>query len=276
MRLSKKGGVRTCTNILHPNSQSKTEISVQISILKEYRHACIHIFGATSSLVVHATFQLAEVCTRSETYQFEAIEFYEFCSKHSEITEVVTKSKTTMRSLYVKQVTSTSTTTTTKETLERAISYSYEKYVEVKTTYSCTHETVLSHFKELFVLYYKASKVETAIKEMQKLLVECITKVTIAKELIETAKFLVEILVSCSFVKQAWELVRELRMQIVYKSTKNVSTCGEWECQLYLEIFPRSLTWYFRLQHYDNRATLLRFLSGIRISPPCSIQHYHR
>ena len=165
--------------------ESKTDISVQISIMKEYREVCMSVFSATSSIVIHATFQLAETCTRSEKYEFEAISLYEYVHKHSESSttvsrEIVTKSQSTMRSLFVKQVTSKSSstsTTVTKEMLETATTFSYQRYMEIKESHSCTHELVLSHFKDLVMLYYKREMMETAIKEVRKLIFECVTKV---------------------------------------------------------------------------------------------------
>ena len=207
--------------------ESKTDMSIQISILKEYREACVQFFSASASITIHATFQLAEVCMKSEKYQFEAIAFYEHVCKYSSSTEIIKKTQTTLKTLYVKQITSTSTTTTVaKETLERATTLCYERYVEVRKTHTCTHETTLSVFRELVMVLHKRSMLEKSIKELRSIIVECITTVTSAKELIETAKFLAEILLACGYVKHGWEIINEVKLQIIYKSTKNVAGCG--------------------------------------------------
>jgi tetratricopeptide (TPR) repeat protein len=205
--------------------ESRTEISVQISILKEYRQACVHVFGATASITIHATFQLAEICTRSEHFQFEAIAFYEHVCKYSSSTEIITKTKSTLKTLYIKQVTST-TTTVTKEVLQRTTKICYEKYIEIRKSHSCTHELTLSVLRELVMLYFKRSMLEKSIKELQTILIECVTQVTSAKELVDTATYLAEIFNFCGYTKHAWEIINEIKLQVIYKSTKNISSCG--------------------------------------------------
>ena len=122
--------------------ESRTEISIQISILKEFRQICINVYGEKASITIHATLQLAETCTRSEHFQFEAIAYYEHVCKYSSSTEIITKTKTTFKTLYIKQV--TTTTVVTKEVLERTTIICYENYVEIRKLHSCTHELTLS------------------------------------------------------------------------------------------------------------------------------------
>ncbi len=205
--------------------ESRTEISVQIAILKEYRQACVHVFGATASITIDATFHLAETCTRSEQHRFEAISFYEHVCKHSSSTEIITKTKSTLKTLYIKQVT-TSTTTVTKEVLERTTTICHEKYIEIRKTHSCTHELSLSVLRELVMLYHKRSMLEQSIKELRSVMIECVTHVRSAKELVDTATYLAEVFISCGYTKHAWDIINEMKLQIIYKSTKNTSSCG--------------------------------------------------
>lgn len=209
--------------------ESKVEISEYISILKELHIACVKFYGESSTISVSVTVVLAEVCCRSEKHQFEAISYYELIMKHSSTVskETVKRTQTTLKTLYIKQITSTSTSTTvTTETITRATTLIYQQYLEIRKEYSCTHELVLSHLKELVMLYYKQSKLELAIKELTSIVVECITKVSSAKELIEAAITIAAIYTSCGIVVSGIELIRELKLQIIYKITEKCSHFG--------------------------------------------------
>ncbi|KAI8626992.1 hypothetical protein F5Y19DRAFT_443931 [Xylariaceae sp. FL1651] len=200
--------------------ETQVEIHEHIKILKEIREACSKFYGESSEISLSVTMTLAEVCTKSEKYQFEAVSYYEQIMKHSTTvsTTTVKRSQSVLRSLYVKQITSTSSSTTvTKETLEKATTMTLERYVEIKKTHSCTHESTLTTLKELVVLYQKQNKVELAIKELQSLVAQCILTVSSSKELIETARSIASIYVG-TYASYGFQLVRDLKLQVIYKS----------------------------------------------------------
>ncbi|KAL9092970.1 MAG: hypothetical protein Q9159_000594 [Coniocarpon cinnabarinum] len=200
----------------HAMIESKVEISVIISMLKEYHESCVRHFGATAEITITATMQYASMCMKSEHHHMQ----------HSSRTEITTRCKTTLRTLYVKQVTSRSSTTVTKTMLESATTLTYERYLEVRKTYSCSHETSIKCLSELIQLYYQQSKYELAIKELRSYIMKCVTEVTSSKELIAVAVSVASIFRSCEYIDYAYELIRELKMQIIFKSTLNVSKYG--------------------------------------------------
>ena len=206
--------------------ESKTDVSMQISILKEYRESCVRHFGASASITVSATLQYASVCEKSESHHFEAISHFEQVMKHSSSTEIVRRCKSTLRSLYVKKVTSTTTTEVSQSMVESATTLVYERYLEIQKTHSCVHETTLRCLKELIMFYAKQSKVEIAVKELRGFIVRSISEVSSSKELIEIAKHVAEIYRSCTYFEHAHNLVKELKMQVIFKSTSNASKIG--------------------------------------------------
>ncbi|KAI0466964.1 hypothetical protein F4859DRAFT_282468 [Xylaria cf. heliscus] len=200
--------------------ETQVEIHEHVKILKEIREACSKFFGESSEISVNVTVTLAEVCTKSEKYQYEAMSYYEHILKYSKAvsTTVVKRSQSTLRSLYVKQITSTSSTTeVTKETLEKATSMTYERYTEVKKTHSITHETTLTTLKELVTLCQKQKRIDLAVKELQGLVVECVISTSSTKALIETARYVASIFAE-SYVSQGVQLIRELKLQVIYKA----------------------------------------------------------
>lgn len=200
--------------------ETKVETSEYLAVLKEIRQACIQFYGEESSLAVNVTLHLAEVCERSEKHQYEALSYYEHVVKHSKTVSksVVEHSQRTLESLYVRQVTSSSSSkTVTKEAIEKATSMSYQRYVNIRKTHAITDQATLTQLKELVTLYHKQSKTEDAVTEMRKLIIECATKVTSSKELIETAKYLSNIYMACGYEVHARSLLHELKLQLIYK-----------------------------------------------------------
>lgn len=207
--------------------ETKVEITEQLSILKEIREACIQHFGEESSITVSMTLSLAEVCGRSEKHQFEALSYYEHVLTHSKTVSktVLERSQSSLRTLYVKQATSSSTSkTVTKETMQKVIEMSYARYMEIRKTHSVTSQTTLNQLKELVTLYHKQSKTEAATSEMRSLVVECLSKVKSSQELIETAKSVASMYMTCGYTSQAQSLVRELKLQLIYNMVSK--NCG--------------------------------------------------
>lgn len=200
--------------------ETKVETSEYVSVLKELRQACIQFYGEQSSISLNVTLNLAEVCERSEKYQYEAVSYYEHIVKHSKTVSksVVERSQNTLKSLYVKQVTSSANSkTVSKETMEKATSMSYERYLEMRKTHTVTHQATLTQLQELVTLYHKQSKTEAAVTEMRGLITECIMKVTSSKDLIETAKYMASIYTFCGYEAHARTLIHELKLQLIYK-----------------------------------------------------------
>lgn len=166
------------------------------------------------------TLGLAEVCQRSEKYQYDAVSYYEHVLKHSKTVSktVVERSQSTLKSLYVKQITSSSSSrTVTKEVMQRATEMSHARYLEIRKTQSITSHATLTQLEELVTLYHKQSQTESAITEMRSLIVECISKTTSSQQLIKTAKHVASVHTSCGYISQAQTLVRELKQQLIYK-----------------------------------------------------------
>ncbi|KAI0195422.1 hypothetical protein F4808DRAFT_464244 [Astrocystis sublimbata] len=200
--------------------ETQIEIHEHIKILKEIREACYRFFGESSDISVDVTVTLAEICTKSEKYQYEAMSYYEHILKYSKTvsTSVVKRSQNTLRSLYLKQITSTSISQeVTKETLEKATYMTSERYTEIRKTHPATHETTLTALKELVILYQKQERVDLAVKELQSLVVDCVTSTTSTKNLIETARFIASLLAD-SYTAQGVQLIRELKLQTIYKA----------------------------------------------------------
>ncbi|RYP76267.1 hypothetical protein DL771_001886 [Monosporascus sp. 5C6A] len=258
--------------------ETKIDIQEHIRILKEIREACFKYYGESSSISVSVTVVLAEVCSKSEKFEFEAVSYYEHILKNSKTvsTTVVKRSQSTLKSLYVKQITSESTSTTvTKETIEKATTMTYEHYMEVRKTHSCSHETTLIHLKELVALYHKQQKMELAIKELRSLVVDCFTSVTSSKELIAVAKTAAAIYTSYGYTSHGLELVREFKLQVIYNTVSkgcsfDVTKVGR-SCFAFIASFEYHLRADFSLTIASFMAELLgeylfyeRFVSSIR------------
>lgn len=191
---------------------------------KEYRDTCISAFGAESTISVEATLALARVTQRSEEHASQAISLYEEASKSSKVeTTSVAEIKQTLSSLYVRQMRSQSSTTVKAETIERAISITREQFSEAISKYGYSHESSLTHLRELAVLYHRQQKSETAVQQLTKAVAEIMTKETASQKMIESAALIAESFQACQQVSRCTELVQELHRQVCAKDARFAS-----------------------------------------------------
>lgn len=255
----------------HSIEESRVEIHEHIRILKELREACYKYYGASHEITLHVTITVAETCERSEHYQFEAISYYEEIVKHSSTVskEIVTRTERSLKTLYVKQVTSSKSTTVTKETLERATSLVYKRYTEIRKDYSCSHEVTLTTLRELVMMYHKQFELkidikamELAIKELQIISVDIVTKVTSARELIEAATTLAQIYLKYGLISKGFELIKELKLQVIYKWTENCSHWGFNVISIGRESFAFIAAFEYYL-HVEHKISLTLYMSDL-------------
>jgi hypothetical protein len=193
-------------------------------VTKEYRETVIKSFGAETTITAEATLSLARVAQRSESHSSEAISLYENVSSSSASTSTsITEIKQTLSSLYVHQIASQSSSTVTSESIERATSIQLEHFTEARSKYGYSHESSLSHLRELTSLYVRQKKVDLAVKELTTAIVEINSKETSSEKLIQSASSIAATYHAASLVQRCSEIVEELHRQIIAKDTQNVS-----------------------------------------------------
>lgn len=205
--------------------ETQIETHEYIIVLKEVRQACSKFFGEASEIALSVTVTLAEVCSKNEKYEYEAVAYYEHILTHSKTltTTTVKRSQNTLRTLYVKQISSTtSSTKVTKEMIEKATTMTYERYAEIQRTHSCTHETTLNTLNELILLYQKQQRTDLVTKELQTHVTQCVLSTSTTKELIEAAREVARIF-SVSYASYAVQLIREIKLQVIYKTMSKTS-----------------------------------------------------
>lgn len=248
--------------------ETKLETSEHLKVLEEIRQACVQYYGEDSSIAIAVTLNLAAVCQQSEAHQYQAVSYYEKVLKHSKTVSkvVIERSQSTLRSLYCKQVTSaTNSKTVSKETIEKATSMTYSRYLEARKTHSITSQSTLTQLKELVTLYNRQSITEVAVTEMRSLVVDCLAKVTSSQELLDTAKYVASIYISCgeSYVSHAMTLIHELKLQLIYKSASqqcgfDVTNVSVHNCFAFIAAFE----WSFRS---DLSLTISTFMAELLV-----------
>lgn len=163
-----------------------TDYTVIRQVAMEFRETCIKFFGASATITITATLSLARVLRKSEEHQFEAIALYEEILKTSSDTVIISEAKESLSILCTKQMTSTNTTTSTK-TVERAIGVYKERFTHTKSTYGCFHQSSLTLLRDLVMLYVKQQKTEVAVTELRNTMVDIITKGSSSKQMFEAA-----------------------------------------------------------------------------------------
>ena len=224
---------------------AKVEVSVLYKLAVEYRQTCVKIWGASAEITVRAMLVLAKVCETIEERYEEAVTIYEEVIRTTKTvstttttiktttttteteteTSVLTTVKRRLTKLYVTIITKSSSTKTS--TVERAIGLCIEVFEELKLQFGCAHEKTLLKLRDLVLLYKKLDSKEShtlITTRLQTTIIEIITKESSSSTLYEAARIVAGIYVTCGFVSKGFDLLRELRRQVIvhgFGSTHN-------------------------------------------------------
>ncbi|KAF1911127.1 hypothetical protein BDU57DRAFT_462289 [Ampelomyces quisqualis] len=206
--------------------ETKASWSELYQVSNEYRETVKAVFGAESSIAVEATLSLAQVAQRSEAHASQAIALYEDVSSRSKTVTTrtsVSDINQALSSLYVKQLQSSSSSNMKAETVQRALNMSESQFQESKRAYGYSHESSLTHLRELSTLYSRQQKTDQAVKQLTTAVSEIITKETSSQKQIESAASIASTFRSIDQTSTAHSLVQELHRQICAKDTRYAS-----------------------------------------------------
>lgn len=238
--------------------ETKASWSELHQVTSEYRQSVTAVFGAESSIAVEATVSLAQVSERSEEHASQAIALYEEASTRSKT--VTTRTKVTdihqaLSSLYVKQLQSSKSSTVNEQTVTRATTMTESQYQESTQMYGYSHESSLTHLRELSVLYTRQKKTDVAIKQLNTAVSQIITKEQSSQKQIESAESIASTYRSIEQTSTAYSLVQELHRQICAKDTRYTS---KWNFDL-TKSSRSSLAFLAALQYYLRKDLNMTF-----------------
>jgi intracellular sulfur oxidation DsrE/DsrF family protein len=206
--------------------ETKANFESLYQVTKEYRETAVAIFGAQSSIAVGATLALAQVSQRSEEHISQAISLYEEASKSTKATTTTTRSnelKQALSSLYVRQMKSQSSSSFKAEHIERALTMTQEQLNESTSKHGYSHESSLTHVRELATLYQRQQKTDLVVKTLTNAVSQIIQKETSSQKQIESAASIAASFQACQQTTVAHSLVQELHRQICAKDTSYAS-----------------------------------------------------
>lgn len=210
------------------------EIKVTYTVLRqttiEFREVCVSVYGAQAEITLMATLRLAEINEQSEQHVHEAIAIYEqvFRETHSitkstTITKTIISAKTRLTRLYVKH------SSTSAEYSSKAVSLYKEQFEAIKTQYGCSHISTLSKLEELCG-FYKSRKDQklqvVVIRTLQDTIVEIVVKEKDSRRLFDSSIRLAKIYVEHGYTSHGYQLLKDLRRQVISKDTRSSNTCG--------------------------------------------------
>ena len=210
------------------------EVKVQYTELRrttiEFREVCIKVYGAQAEITIRATLRLAEINEQSEEHVREAIEIYEQTFKESHtftktttITTIITAAKSRLTRLYVTH-SSSSTDYTSK-----AVTLYLERFESTKTHYGCSHHVTLTVLEELAGFYKKQNdqKVQsTLLQTLKGTIVEIVVKEKDSRKLFDSSTRLARIYIAQGYTNEAYQLLEELRRQVVFRDTRSSGSFG--------------------------------------------------
>lgn len=201
--------------VFHRYVKSLEEVKVEYAILRttaiEYRETCIKAFGGSAVITIEATLELAKICERNEAYSHEAITHYEELMKHTSNTSIVARARQTLAVLYVRQLNSSTTTSSTN--VDRAVDVISNRFQDTKKVHGSAHELTLTQLEELINLYRRQQKNELAVKELNSVCTEIISRETSSKRMVDAATSIATMYRTCGHTQQAMELVTEYQRQ---------------------------------------------------------------
>lgn len=206
--------------------ETKASFESLYQVSKEYRETAIVTFGAQSSIAVEATLALAQVSQRSEEHISQAILLYEEASRSTKTTTTTTRSsemKQALSSLYVRQMKSQSSSSYKAEHVERALTITQEQLTESTRKHGYSHESSLTHVRELATLYQRQQKTDLAVKTLTSAVSQIIANETSSQKQIESAASIAASFHACQQTVVAHNLIQELHRQICAKDTRFAS-----------------------------------------------------
>ncbi len=210
----------------------KAEYRVLIQVSVEYRDVCIELYDRYSEISLKALVQLAAMYERNKEKTSEALIIYETIHKETKkwslistttITTILVTSKSRLAHLYL-----TSTTLTT-EALTKVIGLLTEHFKYTRSAHGCAHHTTLEQLRELVHLHKRHGTKESitvAVRTNWTCTIEVITKATDYKQLFDAAVSFAINYVTLGHVKEAHELLYEIRRQIIFKDFGSHEKCG--------------------------------------------------
>ncbi|KAH8730903.1 hypothetical protein GQ44DRAFT_672903 [Phaeosphaeriaceae sp. PMI808] len=247
--------------------ETKASWSELYQVSSEYHKTVTAVFGAESTISVEATLSLAQVSQRSEEHASQAIALYEEAFSRSKTVTTrtsVTEINQALSSLYVHQIQSSSSSSMKSETIQRALTMSESQFVESTKAYGYSHESSLTHLRELSVLYSRQQKTEVAVKKLTTAVSEIITKEKSSQKQVESAESIASTFRSIEQTSTAHSLVQELHRQICAKDTRYAS---KWSFDL-TKSTRSSLAFLAALQYHirkDLNVTFAEIMADITL-----------
>lgn len=214
------------------------EVKVKYTVLRqmtiEFREVCVKSYGARAEISLRSILRLAEINEKSEKHMHEAIQIYEETFKEintvwttttttTTTTTIINAARSRLTRLYVSHPSKST------EHTSRAVTLYMEQFESTKAQYGCSHDSTIITLEEL-ASFYKSRDDEklqkVLVRTLQGIIVEIIVKEKDSRRLFDSSTRLARIYLTQGYQNEAYQLLVELRRQIICRDTKSSNTCG--------------------------------------------------
>lgn len=206
----------------------RTELSVIHKVTLDFQTKCKAVFSTTSSISVHATLTLAQLCQESKHYEVEAIRLYEELLKLNTNVVNLDEIRSTLDGLYEEQSAILSRSELTESAsstqIDQAVKVLRKRVSTLRESYGWAHEESLSRMKEVVGFYSRQQKTESVVQELQEATVQILSNETSTTRLSEAASTIVSSYISTKQTHKAVELSDEVYRQVIRKDSSNVKS----------------------------------------------------
>jgi hypothetical protein len=229
----------------------RSSLTVLRRVTTEYQAQCVHIYGDTSPVTIHATLALATICQESKDSEPQAITLYEKLLQvqsgeidRQEISDnlEILHELQAAESMSVLEMADASSSQ-----LSHAMAVLRKRITRIRDRHGWAHQESLSRMTELVHIYSSHGEARTATRELQETTAKVLSTETSSMRLIEAARTIASCYIAINQVQQAIELAEDVYRQIIMKDTANagqetvdLSACGR-ESLVFLAQLEQSL-----------------------------------
>ena len=211
-------------------SELRVEDTVLRTLVIDFRNACLQIYGAQAALTLKVTLLLAQINARDSSKQQDAITSYEETIKSTEgntkdpvMLDILSDAKRRLAHLLIANASSS------PENAKKAVKLHSEQFSHTREQHGCSHPNTLNSLEELILLYKQRneSHLHTESKrELQQAVVDVVTKEKDPKRLYDSGSRLGSIYVKGGYTELGWDLLKEMRRQLVIKDYRSSNKFG--------------------------------------------------
>jgi hypothetical protein len=265
-RFRDEGWVRECFGRYTDCLRSvRSPLTVLRRITTEFQAQCMHIYGDTAPVTIHATIALATICQESKVSEPQAIKLYEkllqIQSDEIDRQEISANLEMLHELQAADSMSVLDMVDASSSQVSHAVTVLRKHITWIRERHGWAHQESLSKLTELVRIYNSHGEAETATRELRETAAKVLSTETSSTRLMTAASTIASCYITINQVQKVTELAEDVYRQIVMKDRAtteqgavDLSACGR-EGLVFLAQLEQSLR--------RSSATLVEILAAL-------------